>query len=151
MYAAPPVSVRGTGGPAWRAVQAALYGLAAAAFTVWALGQAGLALALALLPAALAAAFVAAVGWWIARAAPASVGWDGQRWALEGQPGVLSLMIDLDRWCLLRCRLDGGGTRWLALSAAEAGARWPLLRAAMHARAPRPSAAADSTDRAIDG
>jgi hypothetical protein len=73
----------------------------------------------------------------------AAVAWDGQRWTLDDETADVQLMIDFDRWMLLRCRASGAGSgsRWRALTAAQAGAAWPLLRAALHARAPAPRGA----------
>ena len=151
MHAAPPVSVRGTGGPAWRAVQALLPGLAAGVFAFWVLAHADLPIAAAAGPA-LAAALV---GWWQARAVAATLAWDGQSWSVDGQPGNAQVMIDLDRWVLLRCQPEtkgakGAGRRWLAIAAGEAGAQWPLLRAALHARPPRPTTAGVGVVRGPD-
>ena len=139
MHAAPPVSVRGTGGPAWRAVQAILPGLATGALGAWALAHLGW----PLLPAALAALATAGWAWRLAAPVLAAVVWDGQRWTIDGQAADLQLMIDLDRWVLLRCRPQGQARakRWLAVAASEAGTAWPLLRAALHAHPPLAPAA----------
>ena len=142
MHAAPPVSVRGTGGPVWRAAQALLPALGSGVFAVWALAHAELPLAPAL-PLALAAGWL---GWRLARPAAATLTWDGQAWSVDGEAGTVQVAIDLDRWLLIRWRPQAQASRWagrwLAMSAAEVGAQWPPLRAALYGRAPPADAGA---------
>ena len=151
MQAAPPVSVRGTGGNGWVAVQVGLTAAAAASLTAWALGWAPFWLAtdtpqgpLRTFLAALAA-LAAALGFGLLRwracrgVAAATLTWDGRQWLADGAAGRLDVMIDLDCWMLLRFTPDAGGrTRWPAMRQAEAGAAWHGLRAAVHARTPQP-------------
>jgi hypothetical protein len=66
----------------------------------------------------------------------ATLAWDGQCWAVDERPGAVQVMIDLDRWLLLRWRPGVGRGRWLAMTASEVGPAWPLLRAALHAPQP---------------
>ncbi|CAD5370661.1 conserved hypothetical protein [Rubrivivax sp. A210] len=137
MYAAPPVSVHGTGGPAWRALRVGLPALAAGVFCAWALAHAELP-PLWAAPVALA---VAVLAWWRTAPVSRSLAWDGSQWLVDGHAVELQLMIDLDRWLLLRVRAADSGARWMACTAGEVGAHWPLLRAALHARlSPVPAA-----------
>ena len=138
MRAAPAVAVRCDGGRLWFALHTALPALAAAALVGWGALLGGVSSELA----AAASLFAAAVGGLLARRTRPHAGllqWDGQRWTADGQPGQLQLMIDPGFLLVLRLHLDGGGDRWLAVSAAEAGPAWPALRAAVHARPPRAS------------
>ncbi len=128
MRPAPPVAVHCTAGLTWRGVQTALPALASGVFIFWGLSwlEAG-SMAVRVL-AALAVALVIAALAWQRCSVPAQVlDWDGQRWALDGQPGVLQLMIDLGPALLLR----HGGSRWLVATHREAGAAWHGLRAAV--------------------
>ena len=68
--------------------------------------------------------------------------WDGQRWTFQGRPGEVSVMLDFNRWVLLRVR-SSTGHRWVAItlvpehaggSSAVAG-----FRAALQAHAGQPS------------
>ena len=135
MHPAPPVSVRGTGGRGWRAVQVLLPALAAGVFSAWLMAHAQASLFPAVLPAL-------AVGAWALRSTqPRSrtLAWDGQQWLCDDVAGELQVMIDLDRWVLLRWRVAGARWLWTAQSAAESGPVWPLLWAALHARRPAPA------------
>jgi hypothetical protein len=137
MRAAPPVSVRCTGGPGWRAVQTALPALAAGVVAFWLMTHAEAAPAFAGALAAIAALCAAALAWRGSRAAAQMLAWDGQHWTLDGQPGRLDLMIDFDAWLLLRLRPEAGiRLRWAAVTAGEAGPAWHGLRAALHAWVP---------------
>lgn len=146
MQAAPPVSVRGTGGGSWLAVQAALLAAAAAALTAW---SAGWVLAWAGfdlrgqaggvgLVSFLVALGVGAWQWCAHRSrATAELAWDGQRWWLDGCAGRIDVMIDLDRWMLLRFHPEARSPRrWTAARAAEVGPAWHGLRVAAQGRAP---------------
>jgi len=131
--AAPPVSVRCSGGLPWRALRVALPTLAAAAATAWVLGHAGLptAWALVVVPA------VAAGGWALTPVAPVALAWDGQRWTADGEPGALDVMVDAGAGLLLRLRPDERPRRhrWIAVTDAEAGPAMHALRAAAYAAA----------------
>ncbi len=131
MRAAPPVSVRCSGGWWWRGAQTFLPGLAAGVFGVWVsqwLQQ----------PPGWAAVFallVAAASWQLAGSRPLDLVWDGQRWTADGVPGHLDVMLDLGRGLLLRLRPDSGRQpRWIAVTAAEAGPAWHGLRVAAYQR-----------------
>ncbi|MFN0182677.1 MAG: hypothetical protein ACKVQR_02550 [Aquabacterium sp.] len=51
----------------------------------------------------------------------------------EGMPtGQVELMIDLDRWMLLRLRTPQVPARWFAADATSAGEQWLALRAVLH-------------------
>ena len=74
----------------------------------------------------------------IGRIRVANPGWrrDGQRWQTDGTPGALSVMIDAGAFLLLRLRPEGQreGSRWIAVTAREAGPAMHALRAAAYAR-----------------
>ena len=135
MRNAPPVSVRAAGGRSWRAVRALLPALAAAACATWALQWSGLVDGAVAGWIGLAAGVaVAALAWHFEDPRAATLGWDGERWSVNGTPGRLDLMIDLPGWQLVRLRpASGGPVRWVAVTAAEAGADETLLRAALQA------------------
>ena len=142
MHAAPPVAVRCTARWAWRGLQAALPALAAGVGAFWGLStwaeEAHLLLHVAL--PLLAALLVGLLEWWRSAGPAQALDWDGQRWALGGQPGELRLMMDLGSAMLLR----HGGKRWLWASRSDAGAAWHPLRVAVLARGP--AGAPDSDD-----
>jgi len=129
---APPVSVRCSGGAAWHALRAGLTALAAGAVAAWGLGHAGwpTVLALAVLP------LVALLAWPLTRPATAALVWDGQCWRADGVPGALSVMIDAGAFLLLHLRPEGRreASRWIAVTAREAGPAMHALRAAAYAR-----------------
>ncbi|MEO5732871.1 MAG: hypothetical protein ABIN96_00165 [Rubrivivax sp.] len=91
--------------------------------------------------------------WWAAVAT--ELRWDGQQWycgaSANSDPDVViepDVMIDLDGWLLLRLRAPGGGvSRWMPITAAEAGNAWHDLRAALYARAPQVAASVAATRR----
>jgi hypothetical protein len=131
--AAPPVSVRCSGGLPWRALRVALPALAAAAVAGLALGHAGL-------PTAWALVVVLAlvpVGWARTPTTAISLAWDGQRWTADGEAGVLDVMVDAGAGMLLRLRPGERRRpqRWIAVTAAEAGPAMHGLRAAAYAAA----------------
>jgi hypothetical protein len=132
MQAAPPVVVRCTARWTWRAFQAVLPALAAGVFVFWGVStwaaETALLLRIALL--LLAAVSVGLIAWWRSAHAARTLDWDGQRWALDGQPGDLQLMIDLGSAMLLR----HGGKHWLMASRTDAGTGWHALRVAVFAR-----------------
>jgi hypothetical protein len=131
---APPVSVRCSGGVAWRALRVGLPALAAGALAAGVLGHVGAAAVLALAVMAVAAL----VAWPLTRTLPVALAWDGQRWTADGVPGALDVMIDLGAGLLLRLRPTERRTapRWMAVTASEAGAAMHALRAAAYAHAP---------------
>jgi len=146
MRAAPPVSVHARGGSGWRALRALAPTLAAAVCSAWALQWAGLGDAAAVGIAAAAGAAVALLAWHATDGRASTLAWDGAQWSVDGVPGRLDLMIELPAWLLVRLRpAAGGAARWVAVTAAEAGAAETLLRAALHAR---PGAAAAPVPRA---
>jgi hypothetical protein len=129
---APPVSVRCSGGAAWHASRAGLPALAAGALAAWALGHAGW----PAFPAVAVVLVAAAVAWRPAQPSPVSLAWDGARWQADGMPGALSVMIDAGAFLLLRLQPEGRreGSRWIAVTAREAGPAMHALRAAAYAR-----------------
>ncbi|WP_207184480.1 hypothetical protein [Rubrivivax gelatinosus] len=130
-----------SGGAPWRACQALLAALAAAALAAWAHGWLadGYPSAFFSLAAALAAG---AFAWRLAVPRAVDLRWDGSSWSADGAGCRAEIVIDLGRWMLLR--LDAP-RRWLALDAREAGGRLHLLRAALYSPAattpPSPPAA----------
>ena len=141
MQAAPPVVVRCTARWAWRGFQAALPALAAGVAAFWGVSTwaAETALLLRITLLLLAALFVGLVAWWRSAQAPRTLDWDGQRWALDGEPGDLQLMIDLGSAMLLR----HGGKHWLMASRTDAGPSWHALRVAVIARSSLPHGSSD--------
>jgi len=133
MRAAPPVSLRCSGGRWWRGLQTALPTLAAAACGVWALQWTQQAPGWAAVPAVV----VALLSWRQAAPAPVDLAWDGQLWTADGQPGQLDVMLDVGGALLLCLRPDppsGRRRRWIAVSAAEAGPAMHGLRVAVYHR-----------------
>jgi hypothetical protein len=129
MRRSPPLVVELQPQPATQAAVAALAALLAAGLAAWALSHHASAWpVLGMVPAA---------AWWAWRAAavrPRRLRWDGQAWWLR-EPGArdesavaLDVLIDLDRWLLLRVR---PGPRWLPLSQATQPAQWTALRATL--------------------
>ena len=124
--------MRCDGSLAWRLLHVVLAAAAAASLTAWAVlhGDAGAPAAGA---SSAAAALLAGVcAWYTTRSAPAGLGWDGQRWTLDGVHGQVDVMIDLGPWMLLRYRPPAGAARWLPLP--DAGGALHGLRTALYAR-----------------
>ena len=139
MRAAPPVSVRCSGGWLWRAVQTGLVGWASAAFAVWCLQQ----VERPIVWAAPVALLMAALTWRLARPRTVDLVWDGQRWTANGIAGRLEVVFDLGAFLLLRLRPDAAsGVRWIPLTRAEAGASMHGLRVAAYSRVPQADASA---------
>jgi hypothetical protein len=138
MRPAPAVAVSCNGGKAWRALQALLPAIAAAALTAFTL----LHLELAAWPAwLLVAAAVGLLAWRLARLHQQLLRWDGQVWSVDGTPGALAVMIDIGPALLLRLRPEPrGAVRWIAVTQAEAASAWHALRAAVYSRPPKPTA-----------
>ncbi|MBX3634584.1 MAG: hypothetical protein KF683_04220 [Rubrivivax sp.] len=133
----PPVSVRCSGGRPWQVLNLGLAALAAASLAAWIAGHADASAATVLLAAAAAGGLAA---WAASRSLPSPVelAWDGQAWTAGGAPGTLDIAVDAGPWMLLRLHPAAGGrTRWLPVSAAEAGAAWHALRVAAYATAGR--------------
>lgn len=137
MRPAPAVAVRCNGGPWWRALQAAVQGLATAVFAAFVL----LHLERMAWPAVLAGLAVVAVAWRWADTSPHELRWDGQVWTIDGTGGSLAVMIDIGPVLLLRLRPAGGGrARWVAVTRREAGSARHPLRAALYSRPPETTA-----------
>ncbi len=138
MRAAPPVSVRCTGGLAWRSVQTLLPAAAAGVLVVWAstLGapRAQPATSLVFALAASAAVLAGLVAWRRSAQPSTLLVWDGQQWLADTVPVAPAVMMDLGGWLLLRLRGCAGRSGWLAVSASDAGAALHALRAALYAR-----------------
>ncbi|MDP2007041.1 MAG: hypothetical protein Q8K45_15295 [Rubrivivax sp.] len=146
MRAAPAVAVRCTGGWPWRLLNLLLPALAAGVVAAWAL----LHFERDVAPATGVAALVLLSGWRWLRPRPHLLQWDGQRWAADGLPGRLQLMIDLGFLMLLRLHPERGAGLWLAVTAAESGTAWHALRAAVYSRPPETPAGASRPERAAD-
>ena len=133
MRRAPPVSLRCSGGVAWRGTQTLLYTVAMAALAAWWLQRQGWPVAWAALPASK----VAVLAWVFTRPQAVRLTWDGQAWQADGVAGRIDVALDLGRFLLLRWRPTAGGRgRWLPLTATEAGAAWHGLRVAAYSRVP---------------
>jgi len=143
MRPAPALTVRCTGGWPWRLLHTALPALAATAFAAWLLGHAEL----ALMPAVGVGLITGFALTWRWRGGMRVLGWDGRRWALDGQVGRLQLMMDLGALLVLRLRPDSGRAPWFAVTAPEAGSAWHGLRAAAYARPPEATAHARPPQR----
>ena len=150
MRAAPAVAVRGSGGRLWCALHTGLPALAGAAVVGWAALLMGAGVAWALGLSLMAGGGAGLLALRLGRPAEALLQWDGQRWAADGAPGHLQLMMDPGFLLVLRLHLDGGGERWLAFSAAEAGPAWPALRAAVYSRPPRATPRMLAPERSAD-
>ena len=138
MRPAPAVAVSCSGGSGWRALQAVLPALAAAALTAFTL----LHLERPAWPAwLLAAAATGLLAWRLSRPRQQLLRWDGQLWSVDGTPGRLAVMIDIGPALLLRLRPETRGpARWIAVTQSEAASAWHALRAAVYSRPPKPTA-----------
>lgn len=147
MRLAPPVRVRCAGGRAWRALQCGLPALALAATATWVLALREQ----PLWPALVAGLLCGALRWRQLQPRVCMLEWDGTRWSVDGQPGIVEVMMDLGSWLLLRQRaqvarsaseatapraVEVPRVRWLAVTASEAGPAMHGLRAALYAPAP---------------
>ena len=124
-------------------MRAGLPALAAGALAAWALGHAGWPAS----PALAGVLITAAVLWRPAQPSPVSLSWDGQRWQADGVPGALGVMVDAGAILLLRLQPEARRTasRWIAVTAREAGPAMHALRAAAYARVPGAEDAAAGT------
>ncbi|RVU44218.1 hypothetical protein EOE66_16110 [Rubrivivax rivuli] len=151
MRAAPAVAVQGRGGPLWAALSMGLPACAAAALAAWGSAHADAGGASTAAAGALAACAALLWQWRRWRAEPCvALQWDGQRWTADGTAGTLQLMLDLGPVLVLRLHAEGGGTRWLAIGAGEAGAAWHALRCAVYSRPPRATPRVLSPERSPD-
>ena len=146
MRAPPAVAVRCTGGWPWRLLNIALPTLAAGVVATWVLLQLDAPAA----PAAIGAVAVLLLAWRLSRPRQRVLQWDGQRWTVDGVPGRLQLMVDLGAFMLLRLRPEQGRGPWTAVTAAEAGAAWHGLRAAVYSRPPETPSGAPHPERDAD-
>ncbi len=146
MRAPPAVAVRCTGGWPWRGLNLLLPTLAAAVAAVWVLQQ----LELSVVPAVGVGAVALALAWRLSRPVERLLQWDGQRWTADGVPGRLQLMFDLGPFLLLRLHPEQGRGPWVPVTAAEAGAAWHALRAAVYSRPPETPAGGVAAERTAD-
>ncbi len=135
MRHAPPVGVSLSGGGAWRVGRTLLAALAAAVFAAWAGLHLGVPPWQAAAGAGVTALLCGALAWRAARPQTVLLRWDGAAWSADAVSGEVDVMLDLQRWLLLRFRPTQGGPRWLPVPGAEAGAAWHALRAALYSRA----------------
>ena len=150
MRASPALQVSLNRFGVWRAALATLVLLAIAAIVAWAVSsnpaQAHQRWAWPL--AVLLAITALGCGASLARLAPCSLRWDGQRWHLSRsagepeQPGDLTVALDLGAWMLLRFTADADGarTRWLPVQRRGLEAGWHALRCAVYAPRSDPAA-----------
>lgn len=153
MASPPAIALECRDGGAWRAVVAALQGLAAAVLLAWSFTP----------WAAPAGMLVAVFGWRLAKRDAPRLAWDGRAWTLDGAPVRPVIVLDPGVWMLLAFDTIGnsgastasGATvpsgrwrrrwrrRWAALSPAAGPAAWPAMRAALYfsssSRAERPA------------
>jgi hypothetical protein len=129
--AAPPVSVRCSGGLRWQLVQALLPALAALAAGTWLLQRAHHSLSWAVLVSVMVAVGAA----WLARPRSRRLSFNGQCWDLDGVTGDVDLMSDAFGLMLLRVQAHPPARKvlWLACTEAEAGASLHGLRVALYA------------------
>jgi hypothetical protein len=151
MHAAPPVRMTLAPDTMWSGFVALCAGLAAANFAVWTAAVLAWPLGGAVAAAALAAVSALALAGWARRHSESAAGelaWDGAAWSwtpasappIVGEPRV---SIDLGAWILLRFTASASSARvrWLAPSRRQAGAAWPVWRAALFAPRPSPETA----------
>ena len=132
MRQAPPVQVR-SHGVGWRLLQSVLFAWSTAALAAWAL----LHTERSPWPAGAAALLAGVLAWWLLRAAPVDLAWDGTAWLADGVAGQVDLMLDVAGFMLVRWRpLPAGPARWIPLSRRDTGAANHALRVALYARAP---------------
>ena len=142
MRGAPPVVVESAAAdPIWRAVQAAVMALSAAAAGAWVTGLWGAGGAAAALAAAVAGSLVAVLAWRTVDRSPVDLDWDGAGWRSRGVAVRPAVVADLGDWMLVRLDAPGAGRpRWIGLSRPAGAAAWHAVRCALHAA---PAAPAD--------
>ncbi|MCW5632628.1 MAG: hypothetical protein KIT17_04760 [Rubrivivax sp.] len=145
MRPAPLLALRCPPSRSWQVLCMALGSIAGAAFAGWAAGH------LELAPSATGVALVAGVAAGLlygrTAAGPAratDLAWDGEAWRVDGEAGTLQVMLDLDRWLLLRWRAGGGAgrphRRWVVVCrSGQAAGDVHALRAALYSRPPEPT------------
>jgi hypothetical protein len=138
--AAPPVSVRCSGGLRWQLLRAFLPAMAVWAVGTWLLQRAHQ----SLLWGCLALVVVAGCGAWLARPQPRCLSFNGECWDLDGAFCAVDVMCDAFGLILLRLRAHPPARKvlWLACTETEAGAALHGLRVALYAH---------QTDHQTDG
>lgn len=158
MRAAPPVSVPLGAGRGLCLLSASLHAVACAALAAWAAAwgwpeRGSLPPWWFMLGAAIFVVLAAFVGQGHMRRglwpADHQLRWTGQAWVLHAEAGSasadasvqgLQVVLDLDRWLLLRLQSGTGGTRrWATVSAASCGDGWHVARVALAAHVPWPT------------
>jgi hypothetical protein len=141
MRTAPPVSVLCTGGPQWRWTQTVLPTLAIASLVAWIAGHRGWSMQATAVSAMSSALAIGLLAWWQAAPRRLALQWDGQQWLADGAAVHAVVMMDLPHWLLIRLHVGRGiSSRWVAVSAGEAGPAWHGLRVALFAQRSTPSA-----------
>ncbi len=134
----PMLTLRCRPSRAWRVLCAALGAAAGASLAAWVAGHLHwlpLETQVAVITGALVGVLSGLGGAGAMR--PVRLHWDGQAWHLDDLRGDLRVMLDLDRWLLLRLRAEGArATRWVALSRAQRSGEWRALRTALYSRPP---------------
>jgi hypothetical protein len=139
VHPAPPVRVTLGRSAAWVASTAVLGGASMASLGAWLLLHGG-SFANGWSVAAAGALGAATAGAWAwRRQAPAALSWDGSGWQWAGRDGDMRVMIDLDRWVLLRFERSPKGRCWIAASRRATEGPWPALRAALYSSRPADS------------
>jgi hypothetical protein len=139
MRGAPPVQVACGQDARWRWVIRGLHAVTFASLAGWLAGQFELRLpllALLVVSVALAAGLLPPAKP-PPRAAPV-LAWDGQRWLWQGLPAEVAVMLDFDRWLLLRLTTPQGRC-WVPLSLSTGDVSAALFKAALKAHAGRAS------------
>jgi hypothetical protein len=113
-------------------VQSVLPVLATAVFVAWIAGHSGWSAEKTAVAVLVSALVIAVIAWRAARPQPTLLNWDGQCWTVDDAATQPQVMVDLNRWMLLRLTL-APRARWFAVSASAAGPAWHGLRAALYA------------------
>lgn len=135
MRRTPPVVVQLQPQPAVQALVAALAAVTALGLAAWAISHMPQAW-----PLLLAVPLAAYRAWRQAAVQARRLRWDGEAWWLGPASGddearvQLDVVIDLDRWLLLRA---SAGPCWLPLAARQHPATWGALRATLFSALPR--------------
>lgn len=143
MHAAPPVRIACDAAGLWQPVQAALYALSGAVVAMWLASIVEASAMLRTLSALAGAGLAGSAASRVIRPLPSELVWDGRCWSWQGRPGRVDVMLDLDRWLLLRFRSDAGDrVRWLGAAAGGPREGFARGRAALYspvtpAEAPR--------------
>lgn len=124
--------------PRWQGFVAALSAAATLSTVLWLLAWLGMETPLSIALSAPLAVAAAVQGWRMARVRPHILRWTGTQWELvDGDrvlDGVPTVMVDLDRWLLLRWRMEKADL-WFPAARGASPAQWHGLRVALRAHA----------------